>query len=82
MRMDKLTTQFQNALAEAQSLALGRDHQFIEPLHLLIAMLDQSGGSSRPLLQQAGVDVDVLRSDLGKRLESLWLVAIAVAVVR
>jgi len=69
--MDKLTTQFQNALAEAQSLALGRDHQFIEPLHLLIAMLDQSGGSSRPLLQQAGVDVDVLRSDLGKRLESL-----------
>jgi len=71
MRMDKLTTQFQNALAEAQSLALGRDHQFIEPLHLLIAMLDQSGGSSRPLLQQAGVDVDVLRSDLGKRLESL-----------
>lgn len=71
MRMDKLTTQFQNALAEAQSLALGRDHQFIEPLHLLIAMLDQPGGSSRPLLQQAGVDVDVLRSDLGKRLESL-----------
>ena len=71
MRMDKLTTQFQNALAEAQSLALGRDHQFIEPLHLLIAMLDQQGGSSRPLLQQSGVDVDVLRSDLGKRLESL-----------
>ncbi|RLA02754.1 MAG: hypothetical protein DRQ54_11740, partial [Gammaproteobacteria bacterium] len=41
MRMDKLTTQFQNALADAQSLALGRDQQFIEPLHLLVAMIDQ-----------------------------------------
>jgi len=71
MRMDKLTTQFQNALAEAQSLALGRDHQFIEPLHLLVAMVDQQGGSTKPLLQQAGVAVDALRSDLGKRLETL-----------
>lgn len=71
MRMDKLTTQFQNALADAQSLALGRDHQFIEPLHLLIAMLDQQSGSTRPLLQQAGVSVDGLRSDLGKRVEAL-----------
>ncbi|MEL0083467.1 MAG: Clp protease N-terminal domain-containing protein, partial [Gammaproteobacteria bacterium] len=71
MRMDKLTTQFQTALGEAQSLALGRDHQFIEPLHLLIAMVDQAGGSTRPLLQQNGVDVDHLRSNLGKQLESM-----------
>ena len=60
MRMDKLTTLFQNALADAQSLALGRDHQFIEPLHLLVAMLDQQGGGTRALLTQAGVKVDAL----------------------
>ena len=71
MRMDKLTTQFQNALADAQSLALGRDQQFIEPLHLLVAMIDQQGGSTRPLLQQSGVAVDALRIDLGKRLDAM-----------
>lgn len=53
MRMDKLTNQLQLALADAQSLALGKDHNFIEPLHLLSALLDQSGGSARPLLQKA-----------------------------
>ena len=50
MRMDKLTSQFQQALADAQSLAVGRDHQFIEPAHLMLALLDQQGGSVRPLL--------------------------------
>ncbi|MFI3217913.1 MAG: Clp protease N-terminal domain-containing protein, partial [Methylococcales bacterium] len=50
MRMDKLTSKFQEALANAQSLALGRDHQFIEPVHILLAMLDQQGGSVKPLL--------------------------------
>ena len=45
MRMDKLTSKFQSALSDAQSLALGKDHQFIEPAHLLIALLDQEGGS-------------------------------------
>ena len=47
MRMDKLTTQFQQALADAQSLAVGRDHQFIEPVHVMSALLEQQGGSVR-----------------------------------
>ncbi len=71
MRMDKLTTKFQMALADAQSLAVGRDHQFIEPLHLLTAMLDQAGGGVRPLLTKAGVNVNALRSRLGEALERL-----------
>ena len=45
MRMDKLTSKFQQALADAQSLALGRDHQFIEPAHVMLALLDQQGGT-------------------------------------
>ncbi len=64
MRQDRLTTKFQLALADAQSLAVGRDHQFIEPLHLLLALLDQEGGSARPLLDRAGVNVSQLRSRL------------------
>src|SRR6516225_9780931 len=61
MRMDKLTSRFQQALADAQSIALGRDHQFLEPSHLMLAMLDASGGSVRPLLMKAGADVNKLR---------------------
>jgi ATP-dependent Clp protease ATP-binding subunit ClpB len=57
MRMDKLTNQLQEALADAQSLALGKDHNFIEPVHLLSALLAQSGGACRPLLQKAGADI-------------------------
>ena len=71
MRMDKLTSKFQLALQDAQSLALGRDHQFIEPAHLLIAMLDQDGSGVRPLLAQAGVNVNGLRTDLDKVLDRL-----------
>ncbi len=71
MRMDKLTTKFQAALAEAQSLAVGRDHQFIEPEHLLVAMLDQEGGGVRQLLQHAGVNVNYLRSQLGEALDHI-----------
>ncbi len=71
MRMDKLTGQFQKALADAQSLALGRDHQFIEPLHLLSAMLAQDGAGVGSLLARAGVAVDRLRADLGKALDRL-----------
>ncbi|KPK40403.1 MAG: Clp protease ClpB [Gammaproteobacteria bacterium SG8_47] len=71
MRMDKLTSKFQLALADAQSLAVGRDHQFIEPLHLMIALLDQEGGSVRHLLTQADVNVNLLRSQLGEALERL-----------
>ncbi|MCB1706353.1 MAG: ATP-dependent chaperone ClpB [Halioglobus sp.] len=57
MRMDKLTNQLQTALADAQSLALGKDHNFIEPVHLLSALLEQRGGVCKPLLQKAGADV-------------------------
>ena len=71
MRMDKLTSKFQQALQDAQSLALGREHQFIEPAHLLIAFLDQQGGSVRHLLTQASVDVNGLRSALGKMMDRI-----------
>ncbi len=71
MRMDKLTSRFQQALADAQSLAVGRDHNMIEPVHLLAALLDQSGGSTRPLLAQAGVNVPLLRERLGEALDKL-----------
>ncbi|MEX0386708.1 ATP-dependent chaperone ClpB [Spiribacter onubensis] len=69
--MDKLTTKFQMALAEAQSLAVGRDNQMIEPEHLTLAMLDQEGGGVRHLLQQAGVNVNMLRSQLGEAVDRL-----------
>ncbi|HVJ36658.1 MAG TPA: ATP-dependent chaperone ClpB [Stenotrophomonas sp.] len=71
MRMDKLTSRFQQALADAQSLAVGRDHNIIEPVHVMAALLDQSGGSTRPLLAQAGVNVPVLRERLGEALDKL-----------
>ncbi len=69
MRMDRLTSKFQLALADAQSLAVGREHQFIEPVHLLAAMLDQPGGMVRHLLTKAGVNVNLLRSQLGEMLD-------------
>jgi ATP-dependent Clp protease ATP-binding subunit ClpB len=62
--MDRLTTKFQQALADAQSQAIGRDHQFIEPVHLMLALLDDQGGSTRPLLDRAGINVPLLRSRL------------------
>ncbi|NOT12247.1 MAG: ATP-dependent chaperone ClpB [Methylococcaceae bacterium] len=68
MRMDKLTSKFQSALADAQSLALGKDHQFIDPAHLMTALLDQEGGSIKPLLTQLGVNTGSLRVDLAKEL--------------
>ena len=71
MRPDKLTSRFQQALAEAQSLALGRDHHMLEPAHVLLAALDQSGGSTRGLLQQAGVNTTTLRADLVGALDRL-----------
>ena len=71
MRMDKLTSKFQMALSDAQSLAVGRDHQFIEPVHVLAALLDQDGGTVRPLLIQAGVNVKLLRSQLNEALDRL-----------
>src|SRR5215472_17540273 len=71
MRMDKLTSRFQQALADAQSLALGRDHQFMEPAHVMLALLDSSGGSVRPLLMKAGADVNKLRDGVLALLDSL-----------
>ena len=69
MRMDRLTTQFQLALADAQSLAVRRDHASIEPPHALAALLDQQGGSVRHLLTRSGVNVTRLRSQLGEILD-------------
>jgi ATP-dependent Clp protease ATP-binding subunit ClpB len=71
MRMDKLTAKFQQALAEAQSLAVGRDNQFIEPVHLMLALLNQEGGSVRPLLEKAGANVARLRSELMAAIDRL-----------
>ena len=71
MRQEKLTSTFQLALADAQSLAVGRDHQFIEPVHLAQALIEQQGGTCRPLLDKAGVNLNVVRSRLGQALERL-----------
>ena len=75
MRMDKLTSRFQQALADAQSLALGRDHNLLEPVHVMVALLDQAGGSTQPMLAQAGVNVAALRTRLGQILDRLPKVA-------
>jgi ATP-dependent Clp protease ATP-binding subunit ClpB len=71
MRFDKLTTKFQQALADAQSLALTHDQQFIEPQHLLLAMIDENDGGIRALLARAGVNVGPLRTDLQAALNRL-----------
>jgi ATP-dependent Clp protease ATP-binding subunit ClpB len=71
MRFDKLTTKFQQALQEAQSIAVGHDNQFIEPQHLLLALLDQEDGSTQSLLQRAGVNVAGLRAALQKAIKAL-----------
>ena len=71
MRMDKLTSKFQMALAEAQSLAVGQDHQFIEPAHVMVALLDQQGSTVRGLLTKSGANVNLLRSQLGDALDRL-----------
>lgn len=69
MRMDKMTSQLQTAFADAQSNAIGRDHTTIEPEHLLLALIDQSGSSVRPMLAQAKFDLNSLRADLGSRID-------------
>ncbi|MDE0155550.1 MAG: ATP-dependent chaperone ClpB [Gammaproteobacteria bacterium] len=71
MRTDRLTSKFQQALGDAQSLALGRDNQFIEPLHLMAALLDQEGGSTTHLLGLAGVDVEQLQRSTARSMENL-----------
>ena len=71
MRLDKLTTKLQEALADAQSLAVGNDNQYIEPVHLLTALLDQEDGGARSLLQRAGVNVGGLSAALKNALGRL-----------
>ena len=79
MRTDKLTNRLQRALGDAQSLAVGRDHQFIEPTHVLAALLDQADGGARGILARAGVDVAAARTGLGEALARLPQVAGAAA---
>ncbi|MGZ5200892.1 MAG: ATP-dependent chaperone ClpB [Telluria sp.] len=71
MRQDKLTTKLQEALADAQSLAVGNDNPYIEPVHLLVALLGQEDGGARSLLQRAGVNVGALNNSLKSALERL-----------
>ncbi|MGF1751358.1 ATP-dependent chaperone ClpB [Vibrio cionasavignyae] len=71
MRLDRFTSKFQTAISDAQSLALGRDHQYIEPVHLMVSLLNQEGSSIRPLLTMLNVDVVQLRSKLGELLDKL-----------
>jgi ATP-dependent Clp protease ATP-binding subunit ClpB len=71
MRLDKLTTKLQEALADAQSQAVGNDNQYIDPVHLLIALLNQDDGGSRSLLQRAGVNIGGLTGALKTALERL-----------
>jgi len=71
MRLDKLTSKFQLALSDAQSIALGRDHQYIEGTHLLVAILNQDSGSVRAILSDLEVDVNLLRSQLAAILDRM-----------
>ena len=71
MRLDRMTSKFQLAISDAQSLALGRDHQYIEPVHLMTSLLNQESGSLRPLLESTGVNVNSLRSALSEAIERL-----------
>ncbi len=75
MRIDKFTSKFQQALSDAQSMALGRDHSLIEPTHLLMALLEQQGGNSVPVLRQAGINLPVLKQQLADALAQLPKVA-------
>src|SRR3954469_24726482 len=71
MRQDKLTTKLQEALSDSQSLAVGNDNNYIEPVHLLTALLNQDDGSARSLLQRAGVNAGTLTNGLRSALERL-----------
>jgi len=71
MRLERFTSKFQEAIATAQSLALGRDHQFIEPVHLMHALLNQDGGSVRDLLTKIGTNLHDLRSKVSQAIERL-----------
>ncbi|MCG3883231.1 ATP-dependent chaperone ClpB [Photobacterium leiognathi] len=71
MRLDRFTSKFQSAISDAQSLALGRDHQYIEPAHLMVALLNQDGSTVRPLLTLLNIDITQLRSRLAELLDRM-----------
>ncbi|MGF1693798.1 ATP-dependent chaperone ClpB [Photobacterium kagoshimensis] len=71
MRLDRFTSKFQMAISDGQSLALGRDHQYIEPVHLMLALINQDGSTIRPLLTMLDVDITQLRSRLSEQLDKL-----------
>lgn len=71
MRMDKFTTLFQTALADAQSLAVNRDQQFIEPVHVMKVLIEQTNGTVLPLLQQSGVNISIVSDELDKAIAAL-----------
>ncbi len=71
MRLDRFTSKFQLAISDAQSLALGRDHQFIEPVHLMVSLLNQDSSTIRPLMTLLNIDVAQLRSSLSEMLDKL-----------
>lgn len=75
MRLDKMTTQLQTALADAQSMAVGRDHTAIEPEHIILALIEQQASSVKPMLAKAGFNLAQMRSNLGERLEELATLA-------
>ncbi|MFZ2288269.1 MAG: ATP-dependent chaperone ClpB [Halopseudomonas yangmingensis] len=75
MRIDRLTSKLQVALSDAQSLAVGRDHNQIDPLHLMLSLIDQQGGSVRPLLMQTGFDINQLKQALSTALDKLATVS-------
>jgi ATP-dependent Clp protease ATP-binding subunit ClpB len=71
MRIDRFTSKLQSALADAQSLAVGKDHNQVTPLHLLQVLIDQKGGSTKPILTNMGVDVPAFRDAISTRVEQL-----------
>ena len=71
MQIDKLTSKFQEAIAAAQSMAVGKDHQFIEPAHLMLALLEQQAGTVKPLLAQSGVNITAYQAELGNELNRM-----------
>ena len=71
MNIEKFTTKFQQAIAEAQSLALGKEQQYIDPLHLMLALLNQQGGSVQPLLVSCGINAAQLKNKINSEIDRL-----------
>ena len=71
MRLDRLTSKFQVAISDAQSLALGRDHQYIEPVHIMNSLMNQEGSTVKALMEAAGVNFNSLRSLVAEAMDKL-----------